>query len=153
MVRTLDFAPLMRTAIGFDHLNRLFDAARHESVESSYPPYNIEKTDEDHYQITMAVAGFKPDELEVVSQENQLFVRGRAEAREEQTEYLYRGIAKRAFERRFDLAETIKVTGANVSDGLLTIQLVREVPEAKKPRTIEIKSGEAAGRVLDHKAA
>jgi molecular chaperone IbpA len=149
MVRTFDFTPLMRQAIGFDHLNRLFDAAgRHDALDA-YPPYNIEKTDEDHYRISMAVAGFRPEELDVTTQENTLYVRGRSETGEEgeTVRYLHRGIAKRAFERRFELADTIRVTAARVEDGLLHVDLVREVPEAKKPRTIPIGTGRAGADI------
>ena len=154
MVRRLDLSPLTRSAIGFDHLNRLFEAAaRQDSPDTSYPPYNIEKADEDNYRITMAVAGFKPSELEVVAQENVLYVRGRAEQRQDDPQYLHRGIAKRAFERRFELADTIKVTGAQVEDGLLHVDLVREVPEAKKPRVIEIATGDTSPAKVGRKAA
>lgn len=154
MVRTVDFTPLMRSAIGFDHLNRLFDAtARQDTPETSYPPYNIEKADDDHYRITMAVAGFKNDELEIVSQENVLYVRGRAENAEKDTQFLHRGIARRAFERRFELADTIKVTTAAMEDGLLHIDLVREVPDAQKPRTISITTVPGAKKVQGLEAA
>src|SRR5690606_34507040 len=116
---------------------------------------NIEKLGDDDYRISMAVAGFKPQELEVVSQESVLYVRGRTEQQEEaeDREYLHRGIAKRAFERRFELADTIKVTGAKIEDGLLHVDLVREVPEAKKPRVIEIATGDNAARTIGQKAA
>jgi len=159
MVRRFDFSPLTRSAIGFDHLNRLFEAAaRQDAPEAAFPPYNIEKLGDDDYRISMAVAGFKPEELEVVSQENVLYVRGRSEQADEaeDRQYLHRGIAKRAFERRFELADTIRVTGARVEDGLLHVDLVREVPEAKKPRVIEIatKDGKAGGaKSIGQKAA
>lgn len=156
MVRRFDFSPLTRSAIGFDHLNRLFEAAsRQDAPETAFPPYNIEKLGDDDYRISMAVAGFKPEELEVVSQESVLYVRGRAEQPDEagNSEYLHRGIAKRAFERRFELADTIKVTGAKIEDGLLHVDLVREVPEAKKPRVIEIATRDNKSRSLDQKAA
>jgi molecular chaperone IbpA len=138
-MRTLDFAPLLRSSIGFENLNRLVDFATRGDGEA-YPPYNIEKVSEDGYRIAMAVAGFSRDELELTVQDNVLIIVGRAEARAEESErqFLHRGIAKRAFERRFQLADTIKVTAAGYSDGLLNIELKREVPEHKKPRRIAI---------------
>lgn len=154
MVRSSHFAPLMRSTIGFDHLNRLFDTAtRLDPSESSYPPYNIEKTDDDHYRITMAVAGFKENELDVVTQENVLYIRGKAESSGEDTEYLHRGIAKRAFERRFQLADTIKAVSATVENGLLHVDLLREVPEAQKPRQIPIATVDGDSKEVQHKAA
>jgi len=138
-MRSFDFAPLLRSSIGFENLNRLVDFATRGEGEA-YPPYNIEKVGEDSYRISMATAGFSRDELDITAQDNVLIVTGRAqeEATGDSREYLHRGIAKRAFERRFQLADTIKVTGASYTDGLLNIQLVREVPEHKKPRTIAI---------------
>lgn len=136
-MRTLDFAPLLRSSIGFENLNRLVDFTRGES--DSYPPYNIEKTGDGVYRIQMALAGFTRDEIEVTVQDNVLIIIGRAgEPEGEQREYLHRGIAKRAFERRFQLADTIKVTAAGYDNGLLNIELVREIPEHKKPRRIAI---------------
>jgi molecular chaperone IbpA len=137
-----DFSPLFRTAVGFDRLARLLDdSARGTEGDLAYPPYDIEQTDADHYRVTMAVAGFKPEEVEVVLHENTLTVSGRAktESKSESAKMLYRGIAKRAFERRFQLADHIKVENAGLEDGLLTIDLAREVPEEKKPRKIEIR--------------
>jgi molecular chaperone IbpA len=141
-MRSFDFAPLLRSSIGFENLNRLVDFATRGEAEA-YPPYNIEKVGEDAYRISMATAGFTREELEITAQDNVLIVTGRAlEAAEgDAREFLHRGIAKRAFERRFQLADTIKVTGAAYSDGLLDIQLVREVPEHKKPRNIQIDGG------------
>jgi molecular chaperone IbpA len=134
-----DFSPLFRSTIGFDRLARLVDAATHvDSAALSYPPYNIEKVGEDAYRLTMAVAGFSRDEIELVVQENTLFITGKAQKEEENGRYLHRGIARRAFERRFSLADHIKVTGASLDNGLLHVDLVREVPEAMKPRTIKI---------------
>jgi molecular chaperone IbpA len=143
-MRTLDFAPLLRSSIGFENLNRLVDFATRGEGDA-YPPYNIEKLAEDAYRISMAVAGFGRDELELTVQDNVLIVIGKAEAKAEDQErqFLHRGIAKRAFERRFQLADTIKVTGAGYADGLLNIELKREVPEHKKPRRIAI-DGQAA---------
>jgi molecular chaperone IbpA len=138
-MRTLDFAPLLRSSIGFENLNRLVDFATRGEGDA-YPPYNIEKLAEDAYRISMAVAGFNRDELELTVQDNVLIVIGKAEPKAEEAErqFLHRGIAKRAFERRFQLADTIKVTGAGYADGLLNIELKREVPEHKKPRRIAI---------------
>lgn len=138
-MRTLDFAPLLRSSIGFENLNRLVDFATRGDGDT-YPPYNIEKLAEDAYRISMAVAGFSRDELELIVQDNVLVVIGKAEARAEEAErqFLHRGIAKRGFERRFQLADTIKVIGAGYADGLLNIELKREVPEHKKPRRIAI---------------
>ena len=136
-----DFAPLFRTAIGFDRLARLMDTAAAAPEASSYPPYNIEKTGEDTYRLTMAVAGFRPEELELVVKENTLVISGKVSSEGQKGEVLYRGIAGRAFERRFVLADHIVVDGADLQNGLLHVELVREVPEAQKPRTIAIKTG------------
>ena len=137
-----DFSPLLRSTIGFDRLTRLLDTAtRVDSASLGYPPYNIEKTGEDAYRLTMAVAGFSPSELDITVQENTLLVRGKAQKEEERKNgngYLHRGIARRAFERRFSLADHMKVTGANIDNGMLHVDLVHEVPEAAKPRKIAI---------------
>jgi len=135
---TLDFAPLFRTAIGFDRLARLVDNAASAADAPSYPPYNIEKTGDDAYRLTMAVAGFRPDELELVVKDNTLVVSGRVSAEGPKNEVLYRGIAGRAFERRFVLADHIVVDGADLQNGLLHVGLKRVVPEALKPRRITI---------------
>ena len=139
-MRTYDFAPLLRSSIGFENLNRLVDFATRGEGEA-YPPYNIEKLSEDGYRISIAVAGFTRDEIEITAQDNVLTVTGRAgdpQDSSDKREFLHRGIAKRAFERRFQLADTIRITGARYADGLLDIELVREVPEHKKPRKIAI---------------
>jgi molecular chaperone IbpA len=133
----LDFAPLFRTAIGFDRLARLADTAA-STAEASYPPYNIEKTGDDSYRLTMAVAGFGPDDIELVVKDNTLVVSGRIAGEGEKAEVLYRGIAGRAFERRFVLADHIVVDGADLRNGLLFVGLKRVVPEALKPRRIAI---------------
>jgi molecular chaperone IbpA len=138
-----DFSPLFRSSIGFDRLARMVDAAtRVDSTALSYPPYNIEKTGDDSYRLTMAVAGFGRDELDITVHENTLIVTGKARREEEGGRYLHRGIARRAFERRFSLADHIKVTGASLDNGLLHVDLVREIPEAMKPRQIAIAGGE-----------
>src|ERR1700758_2839659 len=140
-----DFSPLFRSTIGFDRLTRLADAAmRVDNASLCFPPYNIERTGEDSYRLTMAVAGFSPDELEVTVQQNSLLVTGKAKKDEQEARYLHRGIARRAFERRFSLADHIKVVGATVVDGMLHVDLVREVPEAAKPRKIQIGTEQAA---------
>jgi molecular chaperone IbpA len=135
---TFDFAPLFRTAIGFDRMARLMDAATSAADASSYPPYDIEKTGEDAYRLTMAVAGFRPEELDLVVKDNTLVVSGKAASDGQKRELLYRGIAGRAFERRFVLADHIVVDGADLQNGLLHVGLKRVVPEALKPRRIEI---------------
>ena len=152
-MRTLDFAPLLRSSIGFENLNRLVDFATRGEGEA-FPPYNIEKLGDGAYRISMAVAGFAQDELDLTVQDNVLIVVGRAgEPEGEKREFLHRGIAKRAFERRFQLADTIKVTGAGYDHGLLNIELVREVPEHKKPRRIAIGQGETAHQTIEAVAA
>jgi len=145
---TLDFSPLFRSTIGFDRLMRLADF---DGGTVGYPPYNIETTGENAYRLTMAVAGFAPEELDITVQENALLVSGRAKKADDGKEYLYRGIARRAFERRFQLADHIKVAGASLDNGLLHVDLVREIPETMKPRKIEI--GGASRPAIDQKAA
>lgn len=135
---TYDFAPLFRTAIGFDRLARLVDSAQSTAAPSAYPPYNIERTGDDSYRLTMAVAGFGPDDLEMVVRENTLVIAGRVKDEAKTGEVLYRGIAGRAFERRFVLADHIQVDGADLQNGLLHVGLKRVVPEALKPRRIAI---------------
>ncbi len=139
---TVDFAPLFRTAIGFDRLARLVDTAASGQDAQSYPPYNIEKTGDDTYRLTMAVAGFRPDELDLTVKDNTLVVSGRVANDGPKAEILYRGIAGRAFERRFVLADHIVVEGADVQHGLLHVGLKRIVPESLKPRKITIGSGQ-----------
>jgi molecular chaperone IbpA len=138
---TYDFAPLFRTAIGFDRLARLMDTAVSAGEAPSYPPYNIEKTGEDSYRLTMAVAGFRRDDLELVVKDNTLTISGRLSGENSKSEVLYRGIAGRAFERRFVLADHMVVEGADLQDGLLHVGLKRVVPEALKPRRIEVSTG------------
>ncbi len=138
---TFDFAPLFRTAIGFDRLARLMDTAASAPEASSYPPYNIEKTGENTYRLTMAVAGFRPEELDLVVKENNLVISGKVSSDGQKGEVLYRGIAGRAFERRFVLADHMVVDGADLQNGLLHVGLKRVVPEALKPRRIEIGTG------------
>lgn len=145
-MRTYDFSPLYRSAVGFDRLANLLESAARTSQEGGYPPYNIETTGENAYRIEIAVAGFSPDELNIEVKENLLTVSGRKTANDDaatQKTYLHRGLAERDFERRFQLADYVIVTDANLSNGLLSIALKRELPEALKPRRIEIGTGSA----------
>lgn len=143
-----DLSPLFRSTIGFDRLARLTEAPRADA----YPPYNIETTGENAYRLTMAVAGFAPSDLEITVKDNALLVSGKSKTEEDAKKYLHRGIARRAFDRHFQLAEHIKVAGASLDNGLLHVDLVREIPETLKPRKIEISSGNGS-RVIDQKAA
>jgi len=144
MRSTYDFSPLFRTSVGFDRFDQLFDSALRASEQvPSYPPYNIERLGEHNYQISIALAGFTKDELEIMLEKGVLTVRSlpqpEAQTKDgEERQFLHRGIAKRAFERRFQLDDHVKVTGADLVNGLLEIDLVREVPESQKPRQIEI---------------
>lgn len=154
-MRTIDFSPVFRSTVGFDRMARLVDSAFQASEASNqptYPPYNIEKVSEDAYRITMAVAGFGDGDIDVTVKENSLTVSGKVEKDQpaDAPAYLHRGIAARAFERRFDLADHIVVTGAGLENGLLHIDLVREVPEEKKPRKIAVGNG---APTLEQKAA
>lgn len=147
-----DFSPLFRSTIGFDRLMRLADTAtRVDGAASAYPPYNIEVTGENAYRLTMAVAGFAAEDLDITVKENALLVSGKARKDEDSAQYLHRGIARRAFERRFQLADHIRVAGASLDNGLLHVDLSREVPETLKPRKIEI--ARSAPQVLEQKVA
>lgn len=150
-MRTIDFSPLYRSVVGFDRLAALLDSAATQEGSSGYPPYNIERTDENAYRIEIAVAGFRPEELNIEVKENLLTVQGRKAANDETRRFLHRGLAERNFERRFQLADYVVVTEAALADGLLSISLKREIPEALKPRRVEIKS--AAGLIEGEKAA
>jgi molecular chaperone IbpA len=150
-MNALNLSPLFRTAIGFDRLARLMDTAA--TADVSYPPYNIEKTGEDSYRLTMAVAGFGPDDIEMTVKDNTLLVAGRASSDAPKPEILYRGIAARAFERRFVLADHIVVDGADLQNGLLHIGLKRVVPEALKPRRIAVGNGSASAVANDGQEA
>jgi molecular chaperone IbpA len=144
-----DFSPYYRATIGFDRVFDLLDSVASQSGPSGYPPYDIEKTGEDAYRIVMAVAGFGEAELNITQKENELLISGRAHPSEQEKEYLYRGIAVREFERRFQLADYVKVTGAHLSNGLLSIELKRELPEEKKARAIRI-DAESVQRAITH---
>ena len=132
----IDFSPLYRSAIGFDHLASFFDGA--ENHQQSYPPYNVELVGEDDYRITMAVAGFVEEELEITSEQNLLVISGRKKAQDDSPKYLYQGIGARNFERKFKLADHVQIVGAELNHGLLHVNLKRVVPEAMKPRKISI---------------
>ncbi len=149
---TFDFSPLFRTAIGFDRMARLMDSAIAGTEAPSYPPYNIEKTGDDTYRLTMAVAGFRPEDLDMTVKENTLVISGRVSGETNKGEVLYRGIAGRAFERRFVLADHIVVEGADLVNGLLHVGLKRVVPEALKPRKIAIGASAPSAIANDAKA-
>ncbi|MDX1570043.1 MAG: Hsp20 family protein [Xanthomonadales bacterium] len=149
---TFDLSPLFRTSVGFERLaNMLNNPSQAES--GGFPPYNIEVVGEDKYRITMAVAGFSQDDLDITSEQNKLTVTGNKTDRKDEREYLYRGIAERSFERRFQLADHVRVTGAKLENGLLHIELFREVPEAMKPQTIEITGGKPSKLIEGEKEA
>jgi molecular chaperone IbpA len=153
-MRTIDFTPLYRSAVGFERLERLLESAARASQDNGWPPYNIETTGENAYRIEIAVAGFKPDELTLEVKENLLTVIGKKAANDDgapQKTYLHRGLAERDFERRFQLADYVIVTDANLDNGLLSISLKRELPEALKPRRIEIGTG--ASRLIEGETA
>lgn len=152
-MRTFDLSPLMRSSVGFDHLNRLLDSALTSDGASAYPPYNIEKVSDDDYRVTMAVAGFSPEELTITVQEGTLILAGKAGEDDADRKFLHRGIAKRAFERRFELADTIQVGDASFENGLLQVELRRVIPEHKKPRNIAIRSGDAKIKTIESDAA
>lgn len=139
-MQNFDLSPLFRSSIGFERMQRALDAAtRLDNAANAYPPYDIEVSGEDSYRISLAVAGFSEDDLEITAKENSLVVSAEAKTEETQEkQYLHRGIARRAFERRFELADHVKVVGASLDNGLLNIDLVREVPQSLKPRKIEI---------------
>jgi molecular chaperone IbpA len=144
----MDFAPFRRSSVGFD---RLFDMLENSSLggtQENYPPFDLIKTGDNDYRIELAVAGFKPEEIDITAQQNVLIVSGRKgeDSDDKSSSYIYRGIANRSFERRFALADHIQVRGADLKDGLLAIELVREIPEAMKPRKIEIGGGQAQQR-------
>lgn len=152
-MRTFDLTPLHRSTVGFDRLFSLLDQVNNVETGTTYPPYNIERTGENSYRITVAVAGFTEDDLTIEVKENGLSIRGdrKVDASAKSGEVLYQGIAARAFERRFQLADHVEVRGANLANGLLHVDLVREIPEAMKPRTIPIAAGAATPRTIEAK--
>ena len=145
---SLDLSPLFRSTIGFDRFGRLFEDAFADAAPG-YPPYNIEKLGENDYRIVMAVAGFGPADVKITAKENTLLVEGKQSETTNSTQYLHRGIAGRAFERSFELADHIQVTGAKLENGLLVVELKREIPEALKPRVIPVQNG----KTVEHKVA
>jgi molecular chaperone IbpA len=153
-MRTFDPTPLWRSTVGFDRLFDLIDSSLSVAGDDNYPPYNIERTGEDSYRISLAIAGFAPDEVVVTAEQNMLTVEGR-KAEKSDSQYLYQGISGRSFRRQFSLADYVQVKGALLKNGLLQIDLVREVPEAMKPRRIAIKSGnaDAENRQVEHQNA
>ena len=152
-MRSFDFAPLYRATVGFDRVADLMDRALSADLaQNTYPPYNIEKTADDAYRISIAVAGFSPEELSVEVKDGHLHVAARKADGEAERTYLHRGIATRAFERRFALADHVKVTGASHEHGMLHIELAREIPEAAKPRRIEIANGEGVPQAIESSA-
>jgi molecular chaperone IbpA len=155
-MRTFDLTPLYRSTVGFDRLFSLLDHyGGADGAVSSYPPYDIERTGENAYRITVAVAGFTDQDINIEARENTLTIRGEknAEEKEDKGEVLYQGIAARAFERRFQLADHVTVQGASLENGLLHVDLVREIPEAKKPRQIAINTGATSAQVIENAAA
>lgn len=154
-MRELDFSPLLQFGVGFDDMFRLTDSLRRLDGDRSYPPYNIERIDENDYRITMALAGFTEDDLDITVEDDTLTVTGSAQeetGEEDEKTYLYRGIARRAFERKFQLADTIKVKDASFENGLLNIELEREIPEHKRPRQIAINGNTGTKRIRGEKA-
>ena len=152
MRTSFDFAPLWRSTIGFDHLADLVDSTMRQATEDNYPPYNIERSGEDHYRISLAVAGFGINDISVTAEQNALTVEGKKPDNAAR-EYLYQGIAARPFRRVFNLADYVQVKQASFQDGLLIIDLVREVPEAMRPRRIQIGSGASPSPQIDQKKA
>lgn len=152
-MRTFDLTPLYRSAIGFDRLAQLLNDAQRNDATPSYPPYNIELVSEDNYRIVMALAGFNRDEIDITFERDSLHVVGRKQRDDAERTYLHRGIAARDFEQRFQLANHVKVTGASFDNGMLNIELVREVPEALKPRKIVINGGDNVSALEQRQAA
>jgi molecular chaperone IbpA len=156
MMRNFDLSPLFRSSVGFDRLDKLFDAAFREATRDvSYPPYNIARVAQDQYQITMAVAGFGEGDIDITAHDNVLTVKGQLQQAQPEVEFLYKGIAQRAFEHHFQLADHVRVVDADLDKGLLSIQLERVVPEAAKPRKIGIGAGSPAKTIesVSEKAA
>jgi molecular chaperone IbpA len=150
-MRTYDLAPLFRSTVGFDRLLDLVETAQ-RATEDNYPPCNIERIAEDRYQITLAVAGFSPDEISITAEQNFVTVEGNKTDKGER-DFLYRGISTRQFKRQFSLADYVRASEASFDNGLLKIELVREIPEAMKPRQIAISGAAPAGRQIEAKAA
>jgi molecular chaperone IbpA len=152
MRTAFDFSPLYRSTVGFDRLFDMIDQTARAESAPHWPPYNVEKMGDDHYRVTMAVAGFSPDGIEIIQKENALLVTGQMNPEQENGQFLHRGIATRSFQQTFNLADYVNVTNARLENGLLTIDLVREVPEEMKPRRIEIATG-GGQKVIKHDKA
>jgi molecular chaperone IbpA len=154
-MRQFDFTPFRRSTVGFDRLFDLLETSARQASSENYPPFNLERLAEDRYRITLAVAGFKPDEIDVTAQQNLLLVQGKKanENENNQGAFLHIGIANRSFERRFELADFVRVESANLADGLLVIELVREVPEAMKPKKIAVNAGSEPVAAIAHRDA
>ena len=146
----LDLTPYRRSTIGFDRLFDMLETTAQRASADNYPPFNLERVAEDRYRITLAVAGFTRDEIEITAQQNLLLVAGRKDDRKPEGDFLHVGIANRSFERRFELADFVLVQDARLNDGLLVVDLVREVPEAMKPKTVAIKTGAPLAAVDSH---
>ena len=153
MRTAFDFSPLYRSTVGFDRLFDMLDQTARVETAAHWPPYNVEKAGDDHYRITMAVAGFGSDEIEITQTENTLLISGQKQPEQENGQFLHRGIATRAFKQTFNLADYVKVTNAKLENGLLTVDLVREVPEEMKPRRIQIAHGTGPKTIEHDKAA
>jgi len=151
-MRTIDFSPLFRNSVGFDRVQRLMDAAQQTEQSNAYPPYNIEQVGENGYNVTLAVAGFAPGDIDITLTERTLVVSGKTTDNEAERTFLHRGIAGRAFERRFELADHIQVKGASLENGLLHVELERVIPESQKPRKIDIAANSGA-KQIEQKAA
>lgn len=155
-MRQIDLTPFRRSTIGFDRLFDMLEATTRQASGENYPPFNLERISEDRYRITIAVAGFKPDEIEITAQQNLLLVAGKKTESQDNNaaQMLHLGIANRGFERRFELADFVLVESANLNDGLLVIELVREVPEAMKPKKIAIGNGgeDGDGAAIEHRS-
>lgn len=152
-MNTIDLTPLYRSSIGFDRFGSLLNTALRSEQSAGYPPYNIEVMDENEYAITLALAGFDESDIDISTEKGVLTIKGKKEARDESTKFLHQGIANRSFERKFNLADHVEVKGADLDMGLLTINLLREVPEAMKPRKIEIKASAVSRELLDESHA
>ena len=152
-MRTYDFAPLGRYTVGFDHLFDRLNQSASNAAHDNFPPYNILKTGEDSYRVSLAVAGFSPDELSITAEQNLLTITGRRQPDDDDKEFLFRGIAKRNFEQKFNLGEYVEVEGATIDNGMLHVDLVRRIPDAQKPRTIPIGTSNTASVTDQRKAA
>jgi len=152
-MNTIDLTPLYRSSIGFDRFGSLLDSALRSEQSTSYPPYNIEVIGENEYAITLALAGFDDSDIDIQTEKGVLTVKGKKEVKQEGTKFLHQGIANRSFERKFNLADYVEVKTASLEKGLLTISLIKEIPEAMKPKKIEINSSNVSDKLLEEKAA